>query len=126
MKELEENDQDISEKEKLDRIRARTKANETFKRKILEDNSNQRKETDKIGSHWSEKELKDMTDRDWRIFREDFDIRIQGGRATFPLRYWSEANFPPEIMKGIEDAKYEKPSPIQRQAIPIGNLQYIF
>ena len=31
--------------------------------------------------HWSEKRLEDMTDRDWRIFREDFDIRIQGGRG---------------------------------------------
>ena len=146
--------------------------------------------------HWSEKSLEEMTDRDWRIFKEDFDIRvnilymlfivcilcvlceymcyihlpmctafwpnyiyytlftiyltciliiqlytythvyiylylsytplsypypqIQGGRATNPLRYWSEAHFPPEINKGIKDAGYETPSPIQRQAVPIG------
>ena len=38
--------------------------------------------------HWSEKALGDMTERDWRIFREDFDIRIQGGpKSTLPIRY---------------------------------------
>jgi ATP-dependent RNA helicase DDX23/PRP28 len=75
---------------------------------------------DMFGQHWSEKPLEAMTDRDWRIFREDFDIRIQGGRATLPLRYWNEANFPDEINRALADVGYEKPSPIQRQAIPIG------
>ena len=70
--------------------------------------------------HWSEKALEDMTERDWRIFREDFDIRVQGGRAPLPLRNWSEAGLPDSVMKGIESAGYKDPSPIQRQAIPIG------
>ena len=30
------------------------------------------------GQHWSKKALKDMDSRDWRIFREDFNIRVQG------------------------------------------------
>ena len=75
------------------------------------------------GLHWTEKELSRMTERDWRIFREDFDIRIQGGRATLPLRYWTEANLPSPIMRAIEDAGYEKPSPIQRQSIPVGLIR---
>ena len=61
-----------------------------------------------------------MSERDWRIFREDFDIRIQGGRAVLPLRYWREAAFPAEIIKALADVGYDNPSPIQRQAIPIG------
>jgi ATP-dependent RNA helicase DDX23/PRP28 len=73
-----------------------------------------------LGLHWSEKALADMTERDWRIFREDFDIRIQHGRATLPLRFWNEADFPSEIIRALADLGYEKPSPIQRQAIPIG------
>jgi len=77
----------------------------------------------KLGSHWSEKKLDEMTERDWRIFREDFDIRVTGGRATLPLRFWAEGNFPEEIMMAIRDLGYEKPSPIQRQAIPIGLAQ---
>ena len=27
--------------------------------------------------HWSEKELEKMTERDWRIFREDYNIAIK-------------------------------------------------
>ncbi|CAN0124462.1 unnamed protein product [Ectocarpus fasciculatus] len=75
---------------------------------------------DTFGKHWSEKQLNQMSERDWRIFREDFDIRVQGGRATLPLRMWSEANFPEQVSKALADVGYEKPSPIQRQAIPIG------
>jgi ATP-dependent RNA helicase DDX23/PRP28 len=28
--------------------------------------------------HWSEKPLEEMTQRDWRIFREDFNIVAKG------------------------------------------------
>ena len=34
--------------------------------------------------HWSEKKLEDMVERDWRIFKEDFDIRVRGGKAPLP------------------------------------------
>lgn len=80
-----------------------------------------------------------MTDRDWRIFREDYNITIKGGNIPKPIRNWEEANLP----KGISDVVYslgykvfalfffvivfqgltvdfQEPTPIQRQAIPIG------
>lgn len=72
------------------------------------------------GAHWSEKPLLEMGERDWRIFREDFDIRVKGGKAPLPLRFWEEGNLPSSVMEAIRDLGYEKPSPIQRQAIPIG------
>lgn len=28
--------------------------------------------------HWTKKELSEMTDRDWRIFKEDFSITAKG------------------------------------------------
>ena len=28
--------------------------------------------------HWSEKKLEEMTERDWRIFKEDFNISTKG------------------------------------------------
>jgi ATP-dependent RNA helicase DDX23/PRP28 len=31
-----------------------------------------------LDRHWSEKELIEMTERDWRIFREDFSISTKG------------------------------------------------
>ena len=87
--------------------------------------------------HWSEKPLSEMKERDWRIFREDFSIsargtlfpsgdspeliRIpQGGQTPFPLRSWEESSIPAPLLDVIATIGYKDPSPIQRQAIPIG------
>lgn len=61
-----------------------------------------------------------MSERDWRIFREDFNITTKGGRIPHPIRYWTEAGLPEEIVHVIESLNYKDPTPIQRQAIPIG------
>ncbi|KAI8852691.1 P-loop containing nucleoside triphosphate hydrolase protein [Chytridium lagenaria] len=70
--------------------------------------------------HWSEKPLDQMKERDWRIFKEDFNIATKGGHAPNPLRSWSESGIPPKILQVISDVGYKEPTPIQRQAIPIG------
>lgn len=33
--------------------------------------------------HWTDKELPEMTERDWRIFREDYNITIKGNCTKF-------------------------------------------
>lgn len=38
-----------------------------------------------LDRHWSEKELIEMTERDWRIFREDFNISTKGLSPSFPM-----------------------------------------
>ena len=53
----------------------------------------------RVDVHWSDKALKDMTDRDWRIFREDFNIQFRGNADTLPMRSWAEANIPSLIMQ---------------------------
>ncbi|WVQ85939.1 pre-mRNA-splicing ATP-dependent RNA helicase PRP28 [Cryptococcus sp. DSM 104549] len=70
--------------------------------------------------HWSEKPLDEMKERDWRIFREDFSISARGGGIPFPLRNWKESGIPTRILDIIAEVGYKEPSPIQRQAIPIG------
>ncbi|GBP66287.1 Probable ATP-dependent RNA helicase DDX23 [Eumeta japonica] len=70
--------------------------------------------------HWSEKDQDEMTERDWRIFREDYNITIKGGKIPNPIRSWKEAGFHPDIMDIINKVGYKSPTPIQRQAIPIG------
>ncbi|KAG9226388.1 hypothetical protein CCMSSC00406_0003267 [Pleurotus cornucopiae] len=70
--------------------------------------------------HWTEKPLEEMKERDWRIFREDFSISARGGQIPHPLRSWTESAIPPAILECIENIGYKEPSPIQRQAIPIG------
>ena len=57
--------------------------------------------------HWREKSLEEMTDRDWRIFKEDYDITTKGGRIPCPIRYWKESGLPDEIQKVIESLGYE-------------------
>ncbi|KAG7163058.1 probable ATP-dependent RNA helicase DDX23 [Homarus americanus] len=70
--------------------------------------------------HWSEKNVEQMTERDWRIFREDYNIAIKGGRIPNPIRRWSESNIKKAILDIIASVGYQDPTPIQRQAIPIG------
>lgn len=70
--------------------------------------------------HWSEKDIDEMTERDWRIFREDYNITIKGGKIPNPIRSWKESGFPKELLEIIDSVGYKEPTPIQRQAIPIG------
>ncbi|KAK3518981.1 hypothetical protein QTP70_016138, partial [Hemibagrus guttatus] len=70
--------------------------------------------------HWSQKKLDEMTDRDWRIFREDYSITTKGGKIPNPIRNWKEYELPPHILEVIDKCGYKDPTPIQRQAIPIG------
>jgi ATP-dependent RNA helicase DDX23/PRP28 len=49
--------------------------------------------------HWSEKKREQMTERDWRIFREDFSMAFRGSNTVLPIRNWEEANLPRELSK---------------------------
>lgn len=70
--------------------------------------------------HWSEKDVQEMTERDWRIFREDYNITIKGGKIPDPIRNWKESGIQKELLDIIDKVGYKEPTPIQRQAIPIG------
>jgi len=61
-----------------------------------------------------------MNERDWRIFREDHDIIIKGGRVPNPMRNWYEGDLPNYIIEAVNLAGYKKPTAIQIQGIPIG------
>jgi ATP-dependent RNA helicase DDX23/PRP28 len=74
-------------------------------------------------AHWADKALSEMTERDWRIFREDHSISTKGGKVPNPFRTWSEAPLPEPILRAVEKVGYVKPSPIQMAAIPIGVAQ---
>ncbi|KAI9008905.1 P-loop containing nucleoside triphosphate hydrolase protein [Phycomyces nitens] len=70
--------------------------------------------------HWTEKPLEQMAERDWRIFKEDFNISTKGGGIPRPIRSWKESGLPDNVLKIIDHVGYKDPTPIQRQAIPIG------
>ena len=73
------------------------------------------------------KPLDQMTTRDWRILRENYEIIVKGGRAPPPLRSFRESPDPslppihPSLLDAIENVLgFREPSPIQRQACTVG------
>mgnify|MGYP003624106015 CR=1 FL=1 len=72
-----------------------------------------------LDKHWSEKKLEHMRERDWRIFKEDFNIATKGGSIPNPMRNWQESGLPDKILRLVEQVGYNEPSAIQRAAIPI-------
>lgn len=76
-----------------------------------------------VNSNVLTKPLESMTTRDWRIIRENYDIAVRGGKTPPPLRTFRESEPPIHhaLIHAIESVlRYKEPSPIQRQAIPIG------
>ncbi|KAI5284600.1 mRNA splicing protein prp28, partial [Ascosphaera atra] len=69
--------------------------------------------------HWSQKRLDQMRERDWRIFKEDFNIATKGGSIPNPMRSWAESHLPQNLLQIVDQIGYKEPSPIQRAAIPI-------
>ena len=72
-----------------------------------------------IDKHWSEKKLEQMRERDWRIFKEDFNIATKGGSIPNPMRSWTESNLPKRILDIVDQVGYTEPSAVQRAAIPV-------
>lgn len=72
--------------------------------------------------HWREKERNEMTERDWRIFKEDYNISFKGSGVSpaLPVRKWEEALLPKALGKAVRDMGFKTPSPIQMAAIPVG------
>ncbi|KAF9883396.1 mRNA splicing protein prp28 [Aspergillus nanangensis] len=90
-------------------------------REILEMERRRREEStrNQLDKHWSEKKLEHMRERDWRIFKEDFNIATKGGSVPNPMRSWDESNLPSRLMELVNRVGYKEPTPIQRAAIPI-------
>ena len=72
-----------------------------------------------IDKHWSEKRLEHMRERDWRIFKEDYNISTKGGSLPNPMRSWAESGLPRKLLEEVDKVGYIEPSAIQRAAIPI-------
>ncbi|PNP42768.1 hypothetical protein TGAMA5MH_05510 [Trichoderma gamsii] len=79
----------------------------------------ERAERTGLGRHWSDKDLNEMRERDWRIFKEDFGIATKGGAIPNPMRSWEESGLPRRLLDIVDKVGYKEPSAIQRAAIPI-------
>jgi len=72
-----------------------------------------------IDIHWSAKPLDRMRERDWRIFKEDFNIATKGGNIPNPMRSWKESGLPSRLLEIVDQVGYAEPSAVQRAAIPV-------
>lgn len=72
-----------------------------------------------LDKHWSDKKLEHMRERDWRIFKEDFNISTKGGAIPNPMRSWVESGLPKKLLDVVDLVGYTEPSAVQRAAIPI-------
>ncbi|BDD64033.1 mRNA splicing protein prp28 [Monascus purpureus] len=90
-------------------------------REIMEMERRRREEStrNQLDKHWSEKKLEHMRERDWRIFKEDFNISTKGGSVPNPMRSWGESGLPRRLLELVSAVGYKEPTPIQRAAIPI-------
>jgi ATP-dependent RNA helicase DDX23/PRP28 len=103
-----------------EKMKAKAKETEEIVDRMIAKKLEKLEKTEKPDKHWSEKTLEEMTPRDWRIFKEDFNIATKGGGIPNPIRSWDESGLPKWILDAVRDAQYAKPTPIQMQAIPIG------
>lgn len=72
-----------------------------------------------IEKNWREKTLNEMTERDWRIFRKDFEIVYKCENYSKPLRSWDESDLKINLINTIKHKLHLiNPTPIQRAAIP--------
>ncbi len=93
-------------------------------REVLEMLEMERRRREELGrnsleKHWSEKKLEHMRERDWRIFKEDFNISTKGGSIPNPMRSWKESGLPKSLLDIVEQVGYTEPTPVQRASIPI-------
>ena len=85
----------IAEKLRLRRLQRMEKEKKNYERDRLD------------ARNWRDKKLEEMTERDWRILKEEFRISTKfGGRLPNPVRFWSESGLPPTILRAIKEVLY--------------------
>lgn len=85
---------------------------------LLNSRSSQKEDSNLKNSHWSSKSLAEMSDRDWRILKEDFEISNKGGLILNPIRFWDESDIPAQILDELHRLRFDEPTPVQRATIP--------
>ncbi|XP_042495273.1 DEAD-box ATP-dependent RNA helicase 42-like [Macadamia integrifolia] len=65
------------------------------------------------------KEISKMTDEDVATYRKLLELKIHGKDVPKPVKTWNQTGLTSKILDTIKKLNYEKPMPIQAQALPI-------
>lgn len=60
-----------------------------------------------------------MSEQDVAEYRKSLAIRVSGFDVPRPVKTFDDCGFSPQLMNAIKKQEYEKPTPIQCQALPI-------
>lgn len=65
------------------------------------------------------KEIERMPNQEVLAFRRENEFRIQGKNVPKPIRTWNQTGVSSKILDQIKKMEFEKPMPIQAQALPV-------
>ena len=65
-------------------------------------------------------ELARMSADEVKVLRESLgDVQVRGKNCPKPIKSWAQAGMSSKIMSVLKRCEYEKPTPIQAQALPV-------
>jgi len=105
----------------LEEMHGRERAEEHM-RKFYEGRERRKAEDDRLlgrTKNWVQKSREEMTDRDWRLFKDKAGITIKGAGLPNPMRNWQESGLSTSILDTLRRRNFQDPTPIQQAAIPI-------
>ncbi|KAL3513495.1 hypothetical protein ACH5RR_026212 [Cinchona calisaya] len=65
------------------------------------------------------KEIAKMNSEDVAAYRKELELKIHGKDVPKPVKTWHQTGLSTKILEAIKKLNYEKPMPIQAQALPI-------
>ena len=85
----------------------RTEAEKEQEKKRLKNQAKREAKQKWDDRHWKDKPVEEMVERDWRIFKEDFNIACKGGRIPNPIRDWNESDLTDDVRAVIDKVGYK-------------------
>jgi ATP-dependent RNA helicase DDX46/PRP5 len=65
-------------------------------------------------------EIAKMTSEEVELYREELEgVKVKGKNVPKPIKTWPQCGVTSKILEILKKSNYEKPTPIQAQAIPI-------
>lgn len=63
-------------------------------------------------------EIRNLNSKEVNDMRVEIDVNVRGTNCPCPIQSWTQAGLPSIVMNLLKQRGYEKPTPIQMQAIP--------
>ncbi|KAI7742287.1 hypothetical protein M8C21_002475 [Ambrosia artemisiifolia] len=64
-------------------------------------------------------EIKKMTQEEVAAYRKEFELKVHGKDVPKPIKTWYQTGLTTKILETIRKLNYDKPMPIQAQAVPV-------